>query len=87
MSTDTEFNALGKKFGAKTHTLTVAELATHQHDQFVTALSGGSAVRNDYSADSAGQTYQQGIKGGLTGSNSPHNNIQPSFTLNYIIKT
>ncbi len=85
-STDTEFNALGKKFGGKTHVLTAAEMPSHAHDQMVTALSGGSAIRNDYSSDGNGDIYTQGVSTNAAGGSGAHNNIQPSIALYFYIK-
>lgn len=88
---DAEFNTLGKTGGAKTHLLTANQsgLRAHTHPQNVTANSGGPGVRNDYSGDSSGVPYSQGIN---TNANAAadaaeaHNNIQPYSTTRYIIK-
>ncbi len=83
---DTEFNAIGKKYGEKYHTLTVNEMPSHSHAQYVTANSGGVAVRNDWSSDGSSMPYSQGINTSSTGSGAPYSVIQPSIVKRYAIK-
>lgn len=84
----TEFLALGKTGGAKTHTLTSAEsgLPAHSHatSPGIFTTSGGSSKG----------TSDTGSGGQLTISNnaaadasSAHNNLQPYNTVNFIIAT
>lgn len=89
-SSDTEFNALGKKFGTKTHTLTSAEVpATRvaQMDnaatiQLVEAAGGDqSGTNRKRLAQGGGSPYLR-----VDGGGGAHNNIQPSIALNYIIR-
>lgn len=78
---ESEFNAVNKSGGAKTHTLSVGELPSHSHGQVVTANDGGTALRRDYSSDGRGGIYAQGVNTESTGSNLPHNNLQPYVTV------
>jgi prepilin-type N-terminal cleavage/methylation domain-containing protein len=84
-ATDSQFSAIGQKYGEKTHTMTLAELPTHYHDQYVTANSG-SSYRIDYHADASSVTYSQGINTGSTGGSTAFNMIQPSITKYFAIK-
>ena len=74
-------DTLGASGGAETHQLTVGEMPAHTH-----GISDG--------VDSTGGTTNRprAIAGDVrsstsTGGDNPHNNIQPTLILNYIIKT
>ncbi len=83
-STDTEFNTIGKKYGEKAHTLTLAEIPPRT-DQ----------LRTDYAWEGVGarQGVAAGGQGGTVdhynltgGGGAAHNNIQPSIVVTRAIK-
>ena len=76
---DANFGTLGKAVGEATHQLTVAELASHTHSGANYATNGASSTNNGWPNASAGPT-------GSAGSNTPHNNVQPTMTVNWIIR-
>lgn len=87
--------SLGAVGGNQSHTLAVAELPAHTHLTVGTTsgtLSDTTAIREtaSYSSnnnyDLAGSSsWSKGLTS-ATGSNSPHNNVQPTIIMNYIIK-
>ena len=88
-STNSKFNAIGKKLGEETHTLTVQELAEHNHNLaylydltkgYKNAFIPATTVENPTNYTSDIKTIQN------TGGNQPHNNIQPTEVDNWIIK-
>lgn len=56
-------------------------MPAHRHAQYVTANSGGSAVRNDYSGDATGYFYPQGVDTAFTVTGKSHNNTPPYLSV------
>lgn len=86
--TNAQADQLGGTLGNETHTLTTTELPAHTHggltDIDPNGGDGGSA--NDPGIDYV-TSNGAGTVSGSTGGGGAHNNVQPTFILNYIIKT
>lgn len=75
--------ALAALVGEENHQLSIAELAAHDHTYYnesVNQTVAGGALGAAYSTETL-QTSSS------TGSDTPHNTMQPSAALNWIIKT
>lgn len=80
---DATAHALADKEGTETHTLIEAELAAHDHDyeqREPQLVPGGTGVGINIIGGTDTKTTTS------TGGGNAHNNLQPSLTLNYIIK-
>lgn len=80
-SSQSEFDVLGETGGAKTHTLTIAQMPSHRHT-VSQVVNGAGSVQLLTQAGVAAISNQTN----LTGSGEAHNNLQPYLTLNYIIR-
>lgn len=90
---DSDFGALNDAVGAKTHTLTTAQMPAHNHSitrppwRTSERVTGNQthAPNGTYAWHTQNTTGEGGIAN--AGGGGAHNNIQPSRALNFIIKT
>lgn len=80
----------GDSFGAEEHAMTVDEMPAHSHIERIFDTGAGStygvrATESVY-APGEGRDNTQGNVTGAAGNGQPHNNIQPSLVVPYIIK-
>lgn len=93
-------DVLGAAGGLETHTLTTAQMPLHGHPVRISPTTqssassdtnGGFLLNNNadvnYSAFTGTPNVTAGEQIGGTGGGGAHNNVQPTFILNYIIKT
>lgn len=84
-SGDTNFGTLGGAVGEATHILTTTEIPSHNH-----GIPYGNAGSFDTGLGWVGDPVHNGYlytNSQSTGGGGAHNNIQPSLTVNFIIKT
>jgi microcystin-dependent protein len=88
-SSQAEFDTLGETGGAKTVTLTEAQMPVHTHTLTPgQVVGGGSGGTNNYAPTGNNPTANTSITsaGGSGGVTQAHENLQPYIVLNYIIK-
>lgn len=99
-TTQTEFNTVQKTGGAKTHTLTTAEMPAHNHplktgmpamisgdNIILTALAGGTGTGLGRTASEGGTTGASPLSIENRGGGAAHNNLQPYITCYMWVRT
>jgi len=83
-ASDATAHALADKEGTETHTLSIAEMPAHTHEQDTrTGLVGAGAQPG---ISSVSNRLREGTTQS-TGGGGSHNNLQPSLSVHFIIKT
>ena len=77
-SADTEFDTIGETGGAKTHTLTINEMPSHNHPLGLSIGGSTTGWGLDYTSNSPTYRYYAGVDFiEKTGGGQAHNNLQP----------
>jgi len=77
-ASDADFNTVEETGGAKTHTLSIAELPAHTHSYDRQNTSTDNISIDDITRTTGGNSS---ATSGSTGSGSAHNNVQPYITV------
>lgn len=82
----TEFDTVEETGGAKTHTLTVAEMPAHTHGELAPTSASGGTLRFAVDTNASG-SVAAGLNTASTGSDGAHNNLQPYIVVHFFKRT
>ena len=80
-------DVLGGSGGTETHTLSTSELPAHNHNLPVDGTGGAYDGESLTATGGSEAGYDGSVDSANRGGGGAHNNVQPTFILNYIIKT
>ena len=85
-SGDTDFDTVEETGGAKTHTLTTAEMPAHTHPEVAPTSASGGALRFGVDTNASG-AVTDGNTTGSTGGDGAHNNMPPYIVVYFWKRT
>ena len=85
-SSSEHFKTLGATYGEETHTLTTSEMPKHKHGVGYVGAGANGIYAGMPGTSTKPTNYDNELFINYAGGDQPHNNIQPSIAMNYIIK-
>ena len=85
-SGDTDFDTAEETGGAKTHTLTTAEMPAHVHEELAPTSASSGALKFGIDTNASG-SQAAGLNTASTGGGGAHNNLQPYIVVYFFKRT